>query len=151
MVYSSWDIVHDRCNCYFSFWVISPFYPPKSQKNSKFSKNEKNSCRYHHFTYVYQKLWSNHLRFLRYAVQQTDRWTDRKSDTKRWVPHVRIRTASYIDPKGYLFSTKKKKRPKNLTTPYSNQFLSALYQNKALYNFQKRGQGSKAWCCFCLD
>ena len=110
MVYSSWDIVRDRCNCYFSFWVISPFYPPKSQKNSKFSKNEKNSCRYHHFTYVHQKLWSNHLRFLRYPVQQTDRWTDRKSDTKRWVPHVKIRAASYIDPKGYLFSKKKKKK-----------------------------------------
>ena len=28
MMYSSWDVVNDRCNCYFSFWAVScPFTP----------------------------------------------------------------------------------------------------------------------------
>ena len=28
-VYCSWDMAHDRCNCYFSFWAIfCPFTPP---------------------------------------------------------------------------------------------------------------------------
>ena len=50
MMYGSWDVVHDRCNCYFSFWTIScPFTPLTAQK-SKFWKNEKITWRYHHFT-----------------------------------------------------------------------------------------------------
>ena len=53
------DMVPDGCN-YFSFWVIfCPFNPLKS---------EKNVWRYHHFTYAYQKLWSDDVRFLRYGV-----------------------------------------------------------------------------------
>ena len=61
MLYGSWDMVRDGCN-YFSFWVIfCPFTPLKS---------EKNVWRYHHFTYAYQKLWSDDVRFLRYGVWQ---------------------------------------------------------------------------------
>ena len=45
-----------RCNCYFSFWAIFfPFTPLTAQK-IKIKKNEKNTWRYHHFTYAYQKL-----------------------------------------------------------------------------------------------
>ena len=33
MLYCSWDMVHDRCNCYFSFWAIfCPFTPLTAQK-----------------------------------------------------------------------------------------------------------------------
>ena len=33
MMYSSWDIVRDRCNCYFSFWAIfCPLTPLSTQK-----------------------------------------------------------------------------------------------------------------------
>ena len=33
MMYGSWDMVHDRCNCYFSFWAIfCPFTPLTAQK-----------------------------------------------------------------------------------------------------------------------
>ena len=33
MMYSSWDMVCDRCNCYFSFWAIfCPFTPLTAQK-----------------------------------------------------------------------------------------------------------------------
>ena len=28
MLYCSWDMACDTCNCYFSFWAIFPFYPP---------------------------------------------------------------------------------------------------------------------------
>ena len=33
MPYCSWDMAHDRCNCYFSFWTIfCPFTTLKAQK-----------------------------------------------------------------------------------------------------------------------
>ena len=33
MMYGSWDMVRDRCNCYFSFWAIfCPFTPLTAQK-----------------------------------------------------------------------------------------------------------------------
>ena len=33
MVYCSWDMAHDRCNCYFLFWAIfCPFTPLTAQK-----------------------------------------------------------------------------------------------------------------------
>ena len=35
-------MVHDRCNCYFSFWAIfCTFTPPKSPKNQNFEKIKK--------------------------------------------------------------------------------------------------------------
>ena len=39
-----------------------------------------------------------------------------------------------------------KKGTTNFTTPYLNQFLSVLDENKALYNFHKRGQGLARVC-----
>ena len=93
MMYISWDIVHDGCN-YFSFWAIfSPFIPWTARK-IKFWKNEKKACRYHHFTYVYQKLWSDNVLFLRYAVQQTDRRTD---GWEKW--HIEVGAP----PKYYIY------------------------------------------------
>ena len=81
---TSWDTVHDRCNCYFSFWAIlcsftPPSSPPNSPKNQNFKKMKKH-LRYHHFTYVYHKLWSDDVSFLRYGVWQTDRRMDGKSN-----------------------------------------------------------------------
>ena len=40
----------------------------------------------------------------------------------------------------------RKKGTKTFNTPYSNPFLSVLYQNKALHNIHKRGQCPKAGC-----
>ena len=42
----------------------------------------KNAWRYHHFTYGYQKLRSDHVWFLRYGVQRTGRRMDRQMDRK---------------------------------------------------------------------
>ena len=71
ITYGSSDMVHDRCNCYFSYWAIFwPFTPPppNSRNKSTFWKNEKKPWTYYYFTYVYQKLWSDDVRFLRYSA-----------------------------------------------------------------------------------
>ena len=62
------------------FGLFLPFYPPNSPKNQNFVKMKKNTLRYHHFTYVQQKLWSGHVRFLRYGARRTDGWTDGRTD-----------------------------------------------------------------------
>ena len=42
MQYCSWDMVHDWCDCYFSFWAIFyPFILPNSPKNQNFKKMKK--------------------------------------------------------------------------------------------------------------
>ena len=54
----SWDLMCDRCNCYFSFRAIfSPFTHIKTHK-MKISKKWKNAWIYYHFMQLYQKLWS---------------------------------------------------------------------------------------------
>ena len=94
MLYCSWHVVRDRCNCYFSFWAIfCPFTPITAQK-MKIFKNEKNTSWYHHFTHVFQKLWLDDVLLLRYGARETDGQTngrtDGKSDTERWLPHLKI-------------------------------------------------------------
>ena len=84
-LYCSWDMTYDRCNCYFSFWTIfCPFTAQKLQK-IKFLKKWKNTCRYHHFTQLHQKLWLDDVRFLRYGARLTDGQTDRQ---KKW--HIEV-------------------------------------------------------------
>ena len=84
MIYCSWDTARDQCNCYFSFWAIFCLLPPLPEK-LKFSKKWKNAWRYHLFLYVYQTLWLDDARCLRYGARETDRqtdgWMDGKSDT----------------------------------------------------------------------
>ena len=42
LLYCSWDMVCDGCNCYFSFWAIfCRFYDPNSLKNENFQNTEK--------------------------------------------------------------------------------------------------------------
>ena len=69
-------MVRDRCNCYFSFWAIScPFTSLTAQKikisKKQQQRNKKDTWRYH-FTHLYQKLWLDDVRFLRYGAWQTD-------------------------------------------------------------------------------
>ena len=70
MQHCSWDMAHDGCNCYFSFWVIFCTFIPLQPKKRKFRKNENNPWKCHHFTQVYQKLWSYCILFLRYGAWQ---------------------------------------------------------------------------------
>ena len=87
MLYCSWDMVHDGCNCYFSFQAIFCLFTQVYQKSWSYAmlflrhgvwqilffilgyflpfyhhfsqkKMKKNARRYHHFTQLYQKPWS---------------------------------------------------------------------------------------------
>ena len=49
------------------FFVLLPPWQPKK---SNFWKNERKTWRYHHLTYVYQKIWSDDVQFLRYGAWQ---------------------------------------------------------------------------------
>ena len=70
MTYCSWDMVHDRCNCYFSLCAIfCPF---------------ENAWRYHHFIYVHHKSWSDDVRFLRYGVQQMNGRMEKVTYRDEW-------------------------------------------------------------------
>ena len=55
MLYCSWDMAHDGCNYYFSFWAIfCPFTPLTAQKMKISKKWKSNTWRYHHFPHVHQ-------------------------------------------------------------------------------------------------
>ena len=44
MMYDSWDMVRDRCNCYFSFWTIftlNPLPPTTTPASQNFEKMKK--------------------------------------------------------------------------------------------------------------
>ena len=112
MIYGSWDMVRDRCNCYFSFcWgIFCPFTSLTTQKTKILKKWKKNIWRYYHFTYVNEELWSDDVQFPRYGARQTDGQTDRQTDgrtdrrtdkrtdrrmekvTQRWVPCLKKAT-----------------------------------------------------------
>ena len=78
------DMTYDKCKCYFSFWAIfCPFTPLTAQKIKM--KKMKKVQRYHPFTQVYQKLWSDDVWFLWYGAQQMEGWTDRR---KKW--HIKV-------------------------------------------------------------
>ena len=68
MMYASWDIERDRQN-FLSFWAsFCPFSPLTTQKIKILKKWKKRLVRYHHFTQVYQKSWSDAILFLRHGV-----------------------------------------------------------------------------------
>ena len=68
MLYCTLDMARNRFNCYFLFWAIFlPFHLPNSPKNQNLEKVKKDTWRYHHFTYVYHKLWLDDVRLLRYG------------------------------------------------------------------------------------
>ena len=87
VLYFSWDMARDTCNCYFSFWVIFCLFTPLTAQKLKFQTHEKNPWRYHHFAHAYRKLWLDDVSFLRYGAQQTDGRTDR---WKKWDIEVGV-------------------------------------------------------------
>ena len=54
------------------------FYPPNSPKNQNLKKMKKSNWRYHHFTYVYQTLWSDSWDMV--WDWRTGRWTDGRTE-----------------------------------------------------------------------
>ena len=96
MMHCSWDMVRDRCNCYFSFWAIFCPFIPLTTKNIKILKKWKSAWRYYYFTYMYQKLWSDHARSWDMVPEgRTDGRMDRRKDErtdgrKKW--HIEVGT-----------------------------------------------------------
>ena len=97
MMYCSWDMVCDRCNCYFSFWASFGTFTPLTTQNIKIlEKWKKKTLEISSFYKVCEKLWSDDIQFLiysswytRYGAQGTDGQTDRQMDRqKKW--HIEV-------------------------------------------------------------
>ena len=72
----------------FFFFILGYFllfYPSDNPKNQNLQKMKKA------LGHVYQKLRLHDVQLLRYSAWQTDGWTDRKSDIKRGVPHLKTK------------------------------------------------------------
>ena len=67
-MYGSWDIEHDGCNCYFSFWTIFCPFTLRIAPKMKILKTWKSIWRCHHLTQVFQKSWLYAILFLRYGT-----------------------------------------------------------------------------------
>ena len=87
ILYSSWDVGHDRCNCYFSFWAIFyPFTPtptpPPPLKAQKISilKKWKKYLEISSFYICVPKIMIRWCTVPVYSAQQTDGQTYRKRD-----------------------------------------------------------------------
>ena len=88
MLQCSWDIAHDGCSFYVSFWGFLHFYPPNNPKYGK------NTWRYHHL-HACTKNFDHDAQFLRYGARRMDGWTDglmdewtnKKNDIYRCPPN----------------------------------------------------------------
>ena len=105
MLYCSWDIAHDGCNCYFSFWAIfCPFTPLTAQK-MKISKKWKKPLEISFYTsvpkliiicYTVPEIWCMMdvivifhfgLFFALLPLQQPEKWKFPKKWKKSWRYH----------------------------------------------------------------
>ena len=120
MMYSSWVMVRDRCNCSFSFWAI--FYPftPLTAQNINILKKWKKPREISSFYACVPKI------MIRWCMVPeiwctTDGWMDRQTDgRKKW--HIEVGAP----PKNGI----KKKH-------HSNKFLNCLLVGCT--KFRKRG------------
>ena len=86
MLYCSWDMAHDRCNCYFSFGVIfCTFTTLTAQKIKILRKWEKRVEISSFYIFVLQIM----TRWCMLPEMVRDRRTDGKSNIKRGVPHLK--------------------------------------------------------------
>ena len=89
ILYSSWDMARDRCNCYFSFWTIfCPFTPLTAQKIKILKKLKKSLEISSFYIYVPQ------IMIIWCMVLEIWCATDRR--TKKW--HLEVGTP----PKKYI-------------------------------------------------
>ena len=92
MMHSSWDMVHDRCNCYFSFWAIFCLFTPIKAQKIKTLKKWKKQLEISLFYICAPKIvirWCTVPEICCATDGRTDGWTDWKSDIQRWVPHLK--------------------------------------------------------------
>ena len=78
MLFCSWDMACDKCNCYFSFWVI--FCPYTTQKTKILKKMEKNPLEISSFYIYIPKImirWCMVPEIWCATDSRTDRWTEK--------------------------------------------------------------------------
>ena len=85
MLYCSWDMARDTCNCYFSFWAIFCPFTPLTDKNQNFKKKKqwKKLLEISSFYTCVPKImirWCTVPEIWWTMDGQRDRWTDGKSD-----------------------------------------------------------------------
>ena len=71
MLYCSWDLARDRCNCYFSFWAICCPFTPLTLKKWTFQEHEKKPG-----DIIILNIWTKNHNHMLYCSQDTacDRW-----------------------------------------------------------------------------
>ena len=92
MLYCSWDMTCDRCNCYFSFWAIfCPFTPLTAQK-IKILKKWKKCLEISSFYICVPKImirWCTVPETWYVTDRQTDgRMDEQMTDGKKW--HIEV-------------------------------------------------------------
>ena len=83
MLYCSWDVAHDRCNCYFSLWGNFCHFTPLTAQKIKIFKKWKKHLEISSFNICVPKIM---IRW--YTVPEiwwTSRWTD---GWKKW--HIEV-------------------------------------------------------------
>ena len=78
VTYGVWFLIWSATEFFVTLDRFLHFYPTNNLKILK--KIRKKTLGYHHFTHVYQNLWSHDLWFLRYGGWWMGRWMDGKSD-----------------------------------------------------------------------
>ena len=97
MLHCSWDMVCDRCNCYFSFWATFCPFTPNCPKNQNFTNMKKTPGDI--ILHVYQKnddvcwQWWCMVRWC--MVPEIWGTTDGRTDKKKW--HIEVG----VPPKNY--------------------------------------------------
>ena len=82
MMYGSWDMVRDRCNCYFSFWAIfCSFTPLTAQKIKILKKWRKKKCMEISLFYIHVPKIMTRWYTVPEICCVTDGWSSRWSDT----------------------------------------------------------------------
>ena len=130
MLYWSWDMARDGCNCYFSFWAfffaLLPFTPrlPNRPKNQNFKKMKKTAEIPSFYTCVLKIMtrWGTVPEIWcatdGWTDGQMDGWTDRGTD--RWMNEW---TDRQIVRKWHIVVGA---QPKNLYQAITNQIWSFL-------------------------
>ena len=80
MLFCSWDMIHDRCTCYFSFWAIFCLFTPIRAQKIKILQKWKNCLEISSFYICAPKIMIRSCmvpEILCTADEQTDRQTGR--------------------------------------------------------------------------
>ena len=135
-LYCSWDMAHDGCNCHFSFWAIFCPFSPLKPKKWKYQKIEKKkiSWRYHHFTQVYQKSWSQTA----WKMKISKNWKNRLEISSFYNNVPKIMTIGYTVPEIW--------RMTNVIIIFLGYFLPFYSPNSwKNENIKKKFKNIKSW------